>query len=97
MYQSFRYVPSDIFLSYLALIAMYQLWQTLSGAGIVLRMARLISNGLSKDETNDNAKELPRRPVKTFIVHAHDLVQIIAKVKSLWCFPFFFRFDISYV
>ena len=80
-----------VFISYLILLLSYQHLRTLSGAGIVLRMAQLIHHGSTQGETNDNAKELAKRPVKTFIVYAHDLVQIIAKVKSLqylFEFPF---------
>ena len=76
-------IPPYVFISYLNLLLRYQHFRTLSGAGIVLRMAQLIHHGSTEGGTNDNAKELAKRPVKTFIVYAHDLVQIIAKVKSL--------------
>jgi hypothetical protein len=46
-------------------------------------MARLIRHGSSRGWRAGNAKDLTKRPIKTFIIYASDLVQIIAKVKSM--------------
>ena len=54
-------------------------------------MAQLIRHGSSKGGKTGSAKDLGKRPIKTLIIYASDLVQIIAKVKSLqylFEFPF---------
>eukprot|EP00250_Pteridium_aquilinum_P024057 c2825_g1_i2 orf=271-2997(-) len=46
--------------------------------GVVLKVARLVRDGSSKGKV-EAAKELTRKPIKTLIIRAKDLVQIIAK------------------
>eukprot|EP00249_Psilotum_nudum_P015390 c25304_g2_i1 orf=1-2427(-) len=48
--------------------------------GIVLKMARLTKDGFVKEGKSETLKDATRKaPVKTLIIHAKDLVQIIAK------------------
>jgi hypothetical protein len=49
--------------------------------GVVLRMARLIKDGSIKGGKCDDVKDAANKaPIKTLIILANDLVQVIAKV-----------------
>eukprot|EP01018_Ginkgo_biloba_P013203 Gb_00770 [translate_table: standard] len=48
--------------------------------GVVLKMARLTKDGSVKEATNDIVRDVAKRaPIKTLIIFAKDLVQVIAK------------------
>ena len=57
-------------------------------------MARLIRHGSSKGGKTGSAKDLGKRPIKTLIIYASDLVQIIAKVKFMQhILPYIYKFS----
>ncbi|KAI5059890.1 hypothetical protein GOP47_0024310 [Adiantum capillus-veneris] len=47
--------------------------------GVVLKIARLVRDGLSRGKSELMAKDSTKRPVKTLVIQAKDLVQINAK------------------
>ena len=56
-------------------------------------MAQLIRHGSSKGGKTGSAKDLGKRPIKTLIIYASDLVQIIAKVKFVQhILPYVYKF-----
>jgi hypothetical protein len=52
-------------------------------AGVVLKMARLIKDGTVKGGKSEVVKDALRKsPLKSYIIHGKDFVQIVAKVSS---------------
>jgi hypothetical protein len=51
--------------------------------GVILKMARLIKDGTVKGGKSEAVKDALRKPpLKSYIIHGKDFVQIVAKVSS---------------